>query len=170
MRAITCFQRLALTAGCFLFVVSLVGPARAASFTGVSALELKVPLTVQVDYARRYIQDGKPLDFRQVDQWRAYCSVEVRTLATAEQQPQIPPGRYPIRSYYWPKPFPLGALWLKASEDPGPFDLRVEFRLRGDAGSDVIGLRCERTVEATEINPLNLREINQTLTGVAELR
>ncbi len=121
-------------------------------------------LSVEVGWARAFVQHGAPVGYGDIAKFDPYCSVEVRTLVKEGMSVRIEPGTFAVTRIQ--RQHPPGGVFagiLDPDEDFGPVMLEIDLYLDSPEQPDVLRLRCNRLdpdpAFARPIGPLEIREV-----------
>ena len=149
-----------------------VGAQGVAAGTAPTRLVLNQDVSIENGWARVFVQSGEVTEHRQLDHTEPYCSVEIKQVASADNQFMVAKDEFEIGRIQRKHPDGAGIVpaFMNLEEDPGPYDHEIDLYLTSASQPDVIRLRCNKTVYDPWPEEIRFEEITAALGGVAELR
>jgi hypothetical protein len=118
-----------------------------------STVKINGSFDIPVEKARVYFQNGAHIDWRDIDRWTTYCSVQMQKVQYSDQpQLTVLPGLFSIvdvreRDDFLNLGFIRGAGY-QGIVAPSNVTYKVEMRLQSVEQPDVRSLICEKRVDA----------------------
>ncbi len=143
-----------------------------------SVLTLHQDLEIERDWARVFIQDGRVLPKKEVDQFAPHCNIEVNEVASAGRPQYIRAGEFRIdkvtRRYNLTDSGRLLVASVIVDKDDGRpsfTTLTMAMRLRSTSQPHVRGITCGRMWYGYEpfARQLSIQQIRMALAGIATL-